>query len=275
MADKHAVQPYPDLERTLADLAPRIAFPPTPDLTSRIRAEITAQPVPPRRGWQFPALLQPRRLAVAVLAVLILAAGALVASPGLRTTVAEWIGVDGIEIIFVDQTPTPMASPVGTTLLLGESMTLDEAQSRVDYVILIPADLGPPDEIYLRQLDSGPMVSLLYQPRDGLPEAKETGVGALLMQFPASSEAADIAKRVSGGMGFVSEVAIDGAAAYWITGQSELVIDQDPSIGFADSIGRSSANVLIWQHDGMTYRLETNLERAEAIRLAESLQLQP
>ena len=262
---------FADLEQALTELAPRVAYPPTPDLAATIRAQIAAEPAPLRPGWSWPALLRPRRLAVAFLVLLIIAVGAVAVSPELRTAVAKRLGIHGIEIIFVDETPTPAASPVGTTLLLGEPMTLEEAQSRIGYVIQVPAELGPPDEVYLRQLSAGPMVTLLYRPRPGLPEAEETGVGALLMQFPATSDIDQIVKRVTMGTGSVISVMIDGADGFWVMGSSELVISQDPSAGFAP-VSRPSADVLIWEEDGMAYRLEVNLLMSDAIAIAESIQ---
>ena len=262
---------FADLEQALTDLAPRVAYPPTPDLAATIRARIAAESAPSRPGWSWPALLRPRRLAIAALALLIIAIGALAVSPELRTAVAKRLGIHGIEIIFVDETPTPAATPVGTTLLLGEPMTLAEAQSRVSYAIQVPAKLGPPDEVYLRQLAAGPMVTLLYRPRPDLPEAEETGVGALLMQFPATSDIDQIVKRVTMGTGSVIGVTIDGSTGFWVMGSSELVISQDPSAGFPE-LSRPSADVLIWEQNGMAYRLEVNLLMSDAITIAESLQ---
>jgi hypothetical protein len=262
---------FADLEQALTELAPQVAYPPTPDLAATIRARIAAEPAPSGPGWSWPALLRPRRLAVAVLVLLIIAVAALAVSPELRTAVAKRLGIHGIEIIVVDETPTPAASPVGTTLLLGEPMTLAQAQSRVSYVIQVPAELGPPDEVYLRQLSAGPMVTLLYRPRPDLPEAEETGVGALLMQFPATSDIDQIVKRVTMGTGSVIGVTIDGTSGFWVMGSSELVISQDPSAGFAP-VSRPSADVLIWEEDGMAYRLEVNLLMSDAITVAESLQ---
>ena len=262
---------FADLEQALTDLAPRVAYPPTPDLAATIRARIAAEPAESRPGWSWPALLRPRRLAIAALALLIIAIGALAVSPELRTAVAKRLGIHGIEIIFVDETPTPAATPVGTTLLLGEPMTLAEAQSRVSYAIQVPAKLGPPDEVYLRQLAAGPMVTLLYRPRPDLPEAEETGVGALLMQFPATSDIDQIVKRVTMGTGSVIGVTIDGSTGFWVIGSSELVISQDPSAGFPE-LSRPSADVMIWEQNGMAYRLEVNLLMSDAITIAESLQ---
>ena len=170
MADSR-LQPdsFAELERALREIAPLVSFPPTPDLADTLRARIAAEPVPSRPGWTWPSLLWPRRLAVAFLILLLVAAAALALSPGLRTSVANRLGVHGIEIIFVEETPTPAATPVGTTLLFGEKVTLAEAQARAGYPIRIPAALGPPDEVYLRQLSAGPMVTLLYRSRPVCP----------------------------------------------------------------------------------------------------------
>jgi hypothetical protein len=96
-------------------------------------------------------------------------------------------------------------------------------------------------------------------------------VGAVLMQFPADAPVGDISKRISQGMASMLDVAINGNPGFWISGETELVIDQDPSAGWQDLIGRPSGNVLIWEADGITYRLETALTMRDAIALAESL----
>jgi hypothetical protein len=263
--------PSADLERALREIAPLVSFPPTPDLADTIRARIAAEQASSRPARSWSALLRPRRLAVAFLVLLLVVAAVLSLSPGLRASVANRLGVHGIEIIFVEETPTPAATPVGTTLLLGENVTLTEAQARAGYPIQIPAELGPPDEVYLRQRSTGPMVTLLYRPRPGLPEASETGVGALLMQFPASGGVEQIVKRITMGSGSMIAARIDSVTGFWVTGSSELVIAQDPSAGFPDSVSRPSANVLIWEENGMVYRLELDTPMRDAVKIAESL----
>ena len=61
--------------------------------------------------------------------------------------------------------------------------------------------LDRPDEVYLRQLTSRPRWSRCSTGRGPDSPRPRNGVGALLMQFPAESDAGDIAKRVSLGMG--------------------------------------------------------------------------
>jgi hypothetical protein len=101
--------PSADLERALREIAPLVSFPPTPDLADTIRARIAAEQASSRPARSWSALLRPRRLAVAFLVLLLVVAAALTLSPGLRTSVANRLGVHGIEIIFVEETPTPAA----------------------------------------------------------------------------------------------------------------------------------------------------------------------
>jgi hypothetical protein len=272
MSDSRRLPPSEhDLDQQLRALPPLVRFPPTPDLASTVQTFIAAQaalstPVRPERVW-----LRTRRLAVAAMVLLLLAVGALIAFPQARSSLAKRFGVDGIEIIFVDETPTPAASPIGISLVLGDEMSLDEAQSSVDFPVQVPAVYGEPDEIYVRELQSETVVTLLYRPRANLPMAAETGVGALLMEFATSNRPADIAKRVSMGSGMVEEVSINNGFGYWVTGQSELVIYQDPTEDYEDFASRDSANVLIWEADGVTYRLESALGQDDAVLAAESL----
>jgi hypothetical protein len=272
MTDARNPNAMPEIERMMTALRPHVAFPPTPDIASSIRAQIATPPARPAPAW---SIWRPRRLAIAVLVLLLAGAGALAVLPDLRSALADRLGIDGIRIEFTDdvpETPVPGSPPVGVTLLLGDRLSLDEAQARVPYTIQAPVQLGSPDEVYVRQLSAGPMVSLLYKPRPGLPEAAETGVGAILMQFPAGASPAELAKRVTKGLGDFVGVDVGDAEGFWITGFSEFVIVEDPSADFDDALSRPSANVLIWQVGEVTYRLETDLARAEAIELAESIE---
>jgi hypothetical protein len=259
------------LERALNRLGGGLAFPPTPDLAASVRTEIAA-----RGGRPVPAEPAPfpvrRVLAIAAILVLLLA-GAMLGLPGVRSAVADRLGLSGIDIEIVDrdEEPTPIPTSAGANLLLGERVSLEDAEARAGYDVIVPTALGSPDEVYLRMLSSGPMVTLLYLPREGLPVTAESGVGALLMQFPANKRPGDLAKRVSMGVGYVAEVDLGEREAFWITGESQLVLDQDPSDTFEDLIARGSANVLLWETHGLTFRLETGLIRSEALAIAESV----
>src|SRR5512133_2110014 len=171
-----------EIEQGLRDLSARLAYPPTPPLAGAVRARLAARPARPQPWWT--ALLSPRRLALALLALVILSGALLAVSPGARTAIADRLGLRGVTIT-QGQTPAPSPAPAGIALQLGEQVTLSEARTRVQYAILIPSlpDIGLPDEVYLSPDTPGGKVALVYRPRQGLPQAAETGVALLLTEF--------------------------------------------------------------------------------------------
>ena len=266
--------PDPALDHALSDLGANLAFQPTPDLASSVLARLAAEP--PRRSpvlrtfrpWSPLAARPWRSVAAALLLALF---------PDARTAVADRLGLRGVRIVLDHEIRTPAVTPVGANLLLGDRLRLDEARARVDFPIPLPdpAVYGQPDEAYVRAVAGGAMVSLLYYPRPGLPEAAETGVGALLMLFEPDADTNVLAKKITADGGVMDPVRVNGAPGYWVAGPSALVIDPDPSIGFERQPGRPSANVLLWERADLTYRLETALPRADALRFAESLPTNP
>jgi hypothetical protein len=292
----------PELESALRDLGSRLAYPATPDLARSVRRHLATEPARPERVGSVASLrtaiaawlagLTPRRaVAVAVLAVVLAGAALLALVPTARDTVAGWFGVRGIRIVFVDETPTPTpaatatappatpaasATPpsLGVGLLLGERVTLAEAQTRVDFPIRVPdaALLGPPDEVYVRALSDGDMVSFVYYPRPELPAAAETGVGLLLVQFEAPEDSFWGEKTI-GPANEVRPVRVDGGEGLWIEGWHLLFVAPDPLAGAVREgiVERPAANVLLWDEDGVTYRLESDLSAPETIAVAESL----
>lgn len=273
-----------DLDGALRDLGAHLAFPPTPDLAAAVRNRLGSAPVPARRRWTLPALrpwARPgdarRALAVAAVLLAVLAGATLVLVPGARTAVADLLGVRGIRIVRESARPTPTASPVGAGLDLGVRLTLDLAQQQVPYPILVPTDggLGDPDEVYLRLEPEDGMVSLVYRTRPKIPAAKETGVAVLLTQFRGDTERTLIEKGLGGegvGTGTTLEVvSVDGASGYWIAGDSH-------SFAFLDANGviqwesyRLATNVLLWERDHRTFRMEGTMPQETAVRIAAGL----
>ena len=168
-----------DLERALADLAAALEFPPTPTWPPRSRPGWTrprrrrAPPSPARARRWLAGLAGWRRLAAAGLAVVLLAAAVLVASPGTREAVARRLGLRGIGVeLGGPPPPTVTTTPGGRLELgLGDRVTLEEARRRVDWPVLVPAaaGLGQPDAVYVEAVPSGGRVDLVYRARPGLP----------------------------------------------------------------------------------------------------------
>ncbi|MEA2523526.1 MAG: hypothetical protein QOF73_753 [Thermomicrobiales bacterium] len=286
-----------ELEQDLRDLGAQLAFPQTPDLAATVRSAMTGSPS--RRQAEVRRFPVRRVLAAAAVVLLALAAG-LVLSGGFRSAVADFLGVRGVRIVIEREEPTatptkaplgtqvttpggapgasPIASPqaealpVGTGLLLGQRVTLAEAQAAVPYQIQVPAlgSLGEPDEVYLRTLpDGNQLVSFIYLPRPGLPETEETGVGALLMQFEARDNVEYLGKGISEGNAMFG-IQVNGHRGVWIAGSHNLTLLPDPSRGCCEET-RSAGNVLLWEQDGLIFRLESALSQKEAIAIAESV----
>jgi hypothetical protein len=258
-------------ERELRQLRDMIVFPETPDVAGNVQVTLASKPQPiahPRRR----GLLAHPWLAIA--ALVLLAAIAALTSSSVRNTVAELLGVPGIRIEFDEKTPIAQPSPAAVTIGLGERTTLDAAIASAEFEVLAPdaSMYDKPDDVYLRGLPGGRnLVTLIYLSDNRLPAAAETGVGLLLMQFVAPAEIEIMVKSVMG-EGSSRQVYFNGNRGYWIEGTSSLEILNDPSVPkCCTGNPRPSANVLLWQADGVTYRLESALSRAEAIAVAESM----
>jgi hypothetical protein len=269
-----------DLERALADLAAALEFPPTPDLAAAVTARLgeapaAAPPGPAARARRWLAGLAGwRRLAAAGLAVLLLAAAVLVASPGTREAVARRLGLRGIGVeLGGPPPPTVTTTPGGRLELgLGDRVTLEEARRRVDWPVLVPAaaGLGPPDAVYVDEVvPSGGRVDLVYRARPGLPPSPFTDVGLLITEFQGQPTP-EFLKKVTA-MGVVEQVTVGGEPGYWFTGEPHFFTYQDAAGTLREEQTRLAGNTLIWQRGDLTLRLEGELPKQEAIRIAESM----
>jgi hypothetical protein len=271
-----------DLERALADLAAALEFPPTPDLAAAVTARLgetpAAAPAPPSpaaraRRW-LAGLAGWRRLAAAGLAVVLLAAAVLVASPGTREAVARRLGLRGIGVeLGGPPPPTVTTTPGGRLELgLGDRVTLEEARRRVGWPVLVPAaaGLGRPDAVYVNEaVPSGGRVDLVYRARPGLPASPFTDVGLLITEFQGQPTP-EFLKKVTA-MGVVEQVTVGGEPGYWFSGEPHFFTYRDAAGTLREEQTRLAGNTLIWQRGDLTLRLEGELPKEEAIRFAESM----
>ena len=88
-----------------------------------------------------------------------------------------------------------------------------------------PTALGVPDAVYLRVLETGQFVGVsAWNPTEALPEASETGFGAILMQFTAPSEATYLLKTLDLRVSSVTKTTVAGNDGYWVEGVFSLTI---------------------------------------------------
>lgn len=255
-----------ELERALRDLGPHYPYPPTPNLASGVRGRITARPVAqPRR---FELWRDPRRLALVAAVLLVLLGAAALANPATRDAIAHFFHVRGVIVNRVPS-PFPSLSPV-TPIDLGRRVTMDEAQSAVKFKIAVPPELGSPDAVYLAGGIPGGEVALAYTPRPGIPLVRQTGLGVLITEFRGDLIPDFITKDVGPGT-TLEQTSVNGDPGWWIAGQPHTVIIQTSPGNSQMETLRLAANTLIWEHGGVTYRIESGLSKAEAMRIAAGL----
>jgi hypothetical protein len=254
------------LERDLRQLASAMSYPDTVDVSYRVRNAITAAPA--RKGSLGPRVFHVAGAAVGVF--LIAFSVVLVALPGAREAIADFLGISGIEIR-VTESPRPKTTPTDPgTLDLGDLATLAEARESVDYDLQVPNHpiLGPPDRVYIDDLPVPGTVTFTYEPSDTLPETVH-GVGALFMQFRARVQAPLMKKVVNPGT-TVAPVDI-GDEGYWIAGLPHDLLYRVKGGGIVADRTRLASNTLLWERGGVTYRLESSLSKSKALAIARGL----
>jgi hypothetical protein len=245
-----------NLERALGALRDDVAWPPTPDLASAVAARVAAErrPRSRRRVWPL-TRSRPATVAVAALLAAVVLAATLAAAPGVRARIADWLGIGAVRIERVERLPD--VAP-GRGLGLGERTTLAAARRVAGVPVPTIAALGAPDAVYVDRAHPGTGVSLVYRARPGLPAAT-SGVGALLTVLPDGD--VGVIKKLAGPGTSVTSVDVNGARGVFVAGEPHVVMPPN----------RLAGNTLLWVRGGTTYRLETALGRAAALRLARTV----
>ena len=254
------------LEQALRNLAPTYPYPPTPNLAASVRTRIAAAPIVPLRRrvvWR-----DPLRLALAAAVLLVVLGAAALINPATRDAIAHFFHVQGVVVNRVPS-PLPSLSPI-VPLDLGQRTTLEVAQSQVSFKIVVPPELGPPDAVYLQTGIPGGEVALAYKPGPGIPMVRETGLGVLVTEFRGDVNP-ELFQKTIGPDTRLEETAVHGDAAWWLEGQPHEVIVQTSPGNYQPDTLRLAANTLIWSHAGVTYRIESGLSKADAMRIAAGL----
>jgi hypothetical protein len=237
-----------ELERELRQLGDEVSWPDTPDLWRRVRMRIEAAP-----NGRF--RLDRRRLALAF-AVVAVGVGAVLAVPPARTAILDWLGLGGVEIRRVAELPEV---PPGGRLVLGERVTLAKARGRSGHPVLVPADSSQPDAVYMDTVSPGSPVALVYGPL-----AKPR---LLVLEF----RAAPLIQKTLGAGTRVERVQVNGAEGLWIEGPKHEFAFRTVEREYVTDSQRLAGNTLLWTRGPLTLRLEGDLSKAEALRIARSM----
>jgi hypothetical protein len=211
-----------------------------------------------RRG--LPSWLRsPLSLAPAVATLVLLLAATLAFQP-VAGQAAEALGLRGITLFRV-----PQVAPVGPGRVIPADAervdSVEAASQRVGFAVRVPTELGLPDQIHVRAADGASLAFLVY----------DTSPSVLVTQLRGSLETQLLAKGIPPGT-VVQELEVDGGRGVWIEGEPHEVFYRAPNGDILTDTVRLAGNVLLWEQDGLLMRIEAQVGRDQALRIARSMQ---
>jgi hypothetical protein len=160
--------------------------------------------------------------------------------------------------------------PNDPTAWPGEPVTVEEAKRRYHSRIRLPRALHSPRAIYWLIPPKTGQVTAVWSPSRNLPATSDPSVGLLFTQFRGTaSSQPSLVKKTSVSAAAIEPVTINKVAGTWISGPHTVSIVDDT--GSRTESTRVAGSTLIWANDTFTYRLEGNLSKAEAVRIAKSV----
>lgn len=256
-----------ELEATLTDLGERLAYPQPTRLGDAVRARLRE---PRGAGHWWDVMRSPRYAFGPALATLVLIVFvSLAAVPGVRAAADEFLRLRGVDIFQTTATPSaPAASPA--VPFPGERVSLEGARGRAPF-LRAPADarLGTPDQVNLDRTQAGDRVTLVYVSRAGIPVSKEAGVSAVVVVFRGQVDESLFGKVALAGTR-IEEVTVNGGRGFWLEGTPHQFFYRDAAGNPWPETLRLAGNTLLWEQDGVTFRLEAQLTREDALRIATS-----
>lgn len=239
-----------ELERTLVLLGRELDVPEAPDVVPSV-----LEGIEPRS--RFARFAGRRRVALAVALVVLAAIAATLAVPPARSALLRILHLGGERIEIVEELPE-VPIQLDLELVLGERVTLAEARARTGFELRGLAEA--PDRVYLG--DRG-TVWFLY----GTPAKPRL----LVAQTPRVRIDWSFAKKLIGSGTRAESVPVNGTSGLFLTGEPHLVLLVDEQGREVQETARLARDVLIWEEGGVAYRIEGELTKAEALRLARSL----
>lgn len=236
-----------ELERALLAVGQNLEVPAAPDLTGAVRTRLAE--------GRRPTFLS-RRVLVVALAVLAVAVGAVLAVPQARSTIKDWLGIGNVTIRYVEDLPPVEQATAG--LELGEQMSLEEARERAGFRVRVPSvdGLDDPPKVFYNETSS--QVAFLY--------GSEERPKLLITQADARGA---IEKLVNLNVTERDLVVVEpGYAGVWLYGEKHAIFY--PSTDHEEPF-RLVGNALVYEIDGVTLRIEAEISKDEALRIARSM----
>lgn len=241
-------KPSERLQEMIKALAHQHDYPPTPDVAGRVLEHMGR-----RRGRVF--RLPEKTWLASIVAVLFLV---VVSVPPVRAAVVEAIRVGAVRLLSGESQPAPLATPIPLLQGLAGETSLEDARDAVEFPVPTPTSWPQPDYVYLQDLDGVPAVILVWL------DAQDPERISLSLHIIGASQVPLIDKL---NLEYLEETQVNGHPGVWVEGP-HLYQHTTGGTTFERLV---EGNVLLWTEEGITYRLETILSRAEALTIAESL----
>ena len=281
MIERLGLATGPNIEAALADLAMALELPPTPDLATATAARLRATSAPASTP-PTPRATEPRRLPVirSLRRSLLLAAAIALLVVGVALGLSYGLGLLSIDFGTVPSPSTSVRpSPgvavedgIGSRLGLGDASSLDQVLVRSDIHVQVPARLGRPDEVYVGGPALRGQIAFIYRAREDLPRSDLLdGAGLLVTQNVGRYDQRLGGKLIGSGVTTIEPVDVDGASGYWISGEPHMFWYLAPDGTMLDEGDRRVGDTLVWERDGVLYRIEGAVGRARALEIARSM----
>jgi hypothetical protein len=235
-----------ELELALTQIGRELDYPETPDLTGAVRRRLAE---PSRaRSWRRPLIV--------ALAVVAVAVGAVMAVPQARSEILDWLGIGAVNIRQVEGLPSVELAT--GDLGVGEKVGLEDARRRVNFAVRVPTLRRYADpEVYYGEPLPGGQVSFVYGSPDK-PQLLITQVAAI-----------GALQKLVGSATRVEMVSTDDAHGVWIEGERHALFYPGAS---REEPFRLVGNTLVLERtDGVTVRIEADISKEEALRIARSM----
>ncbi len=274
---------FEKLENALMRAGHAMEYPATPAIALRVRSQLERANVVarPARNWL--------RVLVPLAAALLLALALLFVLPETRDAVAEFFGLRNLRVIFFTPTPTaaptatpnpsetprptarPTVAPTAAPFTHCCETTLQDAQRRAKFNLMLPPNELPSQVYYLDIFNNGEQVVMKFGDAD-----KPRFVLYQMQQWIYQ-------KILNGGFGkgfgpgtVVETTRVHDERALWFSGDAHVLVVLDENGNPVPGTERMvEGHVLAWEtgdsHDGVLYRLETNATLEDALQFAESL----
>ncbi|MEP6667444.1 MAG: hypothetical protein ABJA81_13435 [Nocardioidaceae bacterium] len=257
------------VEQALRDLAEHLPTNTDRDLSSGVVERINSDDASSADGRPSRLMVPWRPVLVGVCLMLVAAIG--LVSP-VRDAAAAVLELVGIDIRQAEEGASPPAPSPPVDGELGTQVPVGDISEVSGFTVPQPriATLGEPDEAYLLDGGDHQAVTMVWRHRAGIPVASASGASALLTVFHGGPPEKEFLQKVLFQGSRAHQVSINGDLGVFVDGpQTVIYLSSDRDVQEAQS--RLSGNSLIWQQDGLTLRLESELEKRASLAIARSV----